>query len=636
VIRCWHPAGLNSKPEADFRSIVLGRAADAKLSFSRLHGIPPSKRTHMNKRIHLLTHTAAVIVIATLWAATAALAAGPADDPDLEVVSRIRDEGFRHSKIMDIMSELSDRIGPRLTGSPNMKRANEWTRDQFAQWGLANAHLEPWGPFGRGWSQEYVNVRMTSPDVFPLIVYPQAWTPGTNGVVHGKAVQVKIEKTEDIEKYKGKLAGAIVMFGEMREVKPHADAEMKRYDDKGLLEVSEYEVPGAPGPRGGGPGGQPFNRETFAAQRKLREELRKFWVDEKVAAVIQPSRGDGGTVFVQGVQNGWKAGSEGVVPTLTMAIEHYGRISRLLDRKQDVELELDVRTKFYDDATTQYNTVAEIPGSDPKLKDQVVMLGGHLDSWHTGTGATDNGAGSAVMMEAVRILKSLESQGLKPRRTIRIALWSGEEEGLLGSSAYAKEHFGSRPEPSAAERDLPSFLRTPSGPLTLKPEQPKVSAYFNVDNGTGRIRGIYCQENAAVVPIFERWFEPFHDLSARAISLRNTGGTDHLSFDAVGIPGFQFIQDEVEYSARTHHSNMDVYERIQRDDMMQNAVIVATFVYAAAMRDSMMPRKALVLTAPPRPGQQRAATDVIIPAAGTTPAAAPGAGSGGGSENHNH
>jgi carboxypeptidase Q len=507
---------------------------------------------------------------------------------DYETITLVRQEGFKDSKVMEIMSELVDRIGPRLTGSPNVKRANEWTRDQLAAWGLQNAHLEAWGPFGRGWSQEFVSVRMTSPDVVPLVAIPMAWAPGTNGVVTGKAVAVKIERMEDFEKYRGKLAGAIVMFGDARDVRPHDAVEMHRYDDKGLQDVADFDTRPRRLPA-------QFNPQALAMQRRIRDAARKFWADEKVAAIIEPARGDGGTIFVQQVaQNAWKPGNEWPVATLAMEAENYGRISRLLARNVPVELELDVRTKFYDDAATQYNTVAEIPGVDPKLKDEVVMLGAHLDSWHGGTGATDNAAGCAVMMEAVRILKAL---GVKPRRTIRIALWTGEEQGLLGSRAYAAQHFGVRQETDADRQRAaqlgPGVTVRATGPLQLKPEQAKIAAYFNVDNGTGRIRGIYAQENAAVVPIFEQWFTPFHDLEAHTITMRTTGGTDHLSFDDVGIPGFQFIQDEIEYDTRTHHSNMDVYERIQPADMMQNAVIVAAFVYEAAMRDQMLPRKPL-------------------------------------------
>jgi carboxypeptidase Q len=533
---------------------------------------------------------AALFLVAALSLPVARIAAAD-DQTDLENITRIRQEGFRDSQVMKIMSQLTDEIGPRLTGSPNMKRANDWTRDQFTAWGLTNAHLEPWGPFGKGWSQEYVSVRMTSPDVDPLYAIPLAWTPGTNGTVKAKAVQVKIEKPEDMEKYRGKLAGAVVLFGDMRDVKPHSEAELKRYDEKSLDELSQYAV--------GSDRRLATFREEYVKRLALRKQLRQFWADEKVAAVIEPSRGDGGTLFVQS-GGSYKPGEEALVPMLVMAVEHYGRISRLLERDVPVELELDIRTKFYDNAETQFNTVAEIPGSDKK--DEIVMLGAHLDSWHAGTGATDNAAGSAVSMEAVRILKAL---GIKPRRTIRIALWSGEEEGLLGSRAYAAQHFGSRPESNdPAQKDLPSFLREERGPLQLKPEQAKVSAYFNIDNGTGKIRGVYCQENSAVAPIFTSWLQPFHDLGANTISMRNTGGTDHLSFDAVGIPGFQFIQDPVEYETRTHHSNMDVYERLQKEDLMQAAVVLASFVYEAAMRDQMLPRKPLPKEQPRQPERQ--------------------------------
>jgi Zn-dependent M28 family amino/carboxypeptidase len=234
-----------------------------------------------------------------------------------------------------------------------------------------------------------------------------------------------------------------------------------------------------------------------------------------------------------------------------------------------------------------YNTIAEIPGTDKK--GEAVMLGAHMDSWHAGTGATDNAAGVAAMMEAVRILKTLD---VRPRRTIRIALWSGEEQGLLGSRAYVRDHLASRPEPKdPAQQELPSFLRKPTGPLTVKPEHAKFSVYFNMDNGTGRIRGIYAQENAAVVPIFETWLKPLADLGATTVTMRNTMGTDHTSFDAVGLPGFQFIQDDVEYSARSHHSNADVYERLQREDLIQASIVIATFVYHTAMRDRLLPRK---------------------------------------------
>jgi Zn-dependent M28 family amino/carboxypeptidase len=280
-----------------------------------------------------------------------------------------------------------------------------------------------------------------------------------------------------------------------------------------------------------------------------------------------------------------------------MAAEHYNRIARLLDRQIDVELEVDVRSRFHDDDPTAFNTLAEIPGTD--RRGEVVMLGAHLDSWHAGTGATDNAAGSAVAMEAVRILQALD---VKPRRTIRIALWSGEEEGLLGSRAYVSEHFGTRAEPAdPRERELPSYLRRETGPITTKPDHARLAAYFNVDNGTGRIRGIYAERNAAVVPIFEAWLRPLADLGATTVTLRHTGGTDHLSFDTVGLPAFQFIQDEADYETRTHHTNLDVYDRLQKNDLMQAAVVLASFVYDAAMRPERLPRRTAPREAPPSP-----------------------------------
>jgi carboxypeptidase Q len=511
---------------------------------------------------------------------------------DLETITRIRYEGFRNSKVMDYATGLMDSIGERLTGSPNMKRANEWTRDQLTAMGLSNAHLEPWGPFGRGWSNQYVNVRMTAPDIAPLLVYAKAWTPSTNGVVTGKCIRVNIEKKEDFDKYKGKLAGLILIFGPDAEVKPIIEAPYKRYTDDELAKTAEYQIPGER---------PPFRFADFVKRQQFVKELNQFLADEKVLAVIDHSRGTagGGTVFVQS-GGSYKTGETTTIPQLTMASEHWSRISRLLDQKKEVTLELNVVNTFYDDDPMQYDTIAELPGTDKK--DELVMLGAHLDSWHAGTGATDNGAGTIVMMEAMRILKTLD---IKPRRTIRIGLWSGEEEGLLGSQGYVQQHFGSRPPmDDPGMKGMPTLMRREAGPVTVKPEQAKVSGYFNVDNGTGKIRGIYLQENEAVLPIFEAWMRPFKDLDMTTITMRNTGGTDHQSFDAVGIPGFQFIQDPVEYESRTHHSNMDVYDRLQPEDLKQMAVIVASFVYNAAMRDQMLPRKPIEPPLPREPGKK--------------------------------
>jgi carboxypeptidase Q len=517
------------------------------------------------------------------------LAAWSQEKVDLEMVTRIRDEGFHNSKVMELASGLMDGIGPRLTGSPNAKRANEWTRDQLTSFGLSNAHLEAWGPFGRGWSNEYVNVRMTTPDVAPLIAYAKAWTPGTNGVLKGKCIRVKIEDKKDFDKYKGKLAGMIALFGSDPELKTINQPMFERLGDKELAEIGQYQIPSEKAM---------FRFRQYMKRMQFIRDLNKFLAEEKVLAVVDHGYGSfgGGTVFVQS-GGSWKTGETATVPGITVALEQWDRIARLIERKTDVELELNVTNTFYDDDPMQYNTVAEIPGTDKK--DELVMVGAHLDSWHSGTGATDNGAGSVVMMEVMRILKALD---VKPRRTIRIGLWTGEEQGLLGSQNYVQQHFGSRPaidEPDM--KGMPTLLRREAGPVTVKPEQAKISAYFNVDNGSGKIRGVYLQENEAVAPIFEAWMQPFKDLGMSTLTMRNTGGTDHQSFDAVGIPGFQFIQDPLDYETRTHHSNMDVYDRLQADDLKQAAVIVASFVYNAAMRDQMLPRKPIEKALPKEP-----------------------------------
>ncbi len=520
---------------------------------------------------------ALVMVLATL----ATLPCWSQEKVDLEMINRIRYEGFRNSKVMELASGLMDGIGPRLTGSPNVKRANEWTRDQLTSFGLTNAHLESWGPFGRGWANDFVSVRMLSPDVAPLIAYAKAWTPGTNGVMKGKCIRVKIEDKKDFEKYRGKLSGMIALFGPDPEVKTVVQPMFTRLGEKELADIGQYQIPSEKAA---------LAFRQYMKRLEFQKELNKFLADEKVLAVVDHGYGNfgGGTVFVQSGGT-WRIGETSTVPAVTVALEQWDRMERLLDQKKDVELELNVANTFYDNDPMQYNTLAEIQGSDKK--DELVMVGAHLDSWHSGTGATDNGAGTVVMMEAMRILKAV---GVKPRRTIRIGLWTGEEQGLLGSQFYVQQHFGSRPPMDTPEmKGMPTLRHREAGPVTVKPEQAKVSVYFNVDNGSGKVRGVYLQENAAVAPIFQAWIEPFKDLGMTTMTMRNTGGTDHLSFDAVGIPGFQFIQDPLDYDTRTHHSNMDVYDRLQADDLKQAAVIVASFVYNAAMREGMFPRKAI-------------------------------------------
>jgi carboxypeptidase Q len=527
---------------------------------------------------------------------------GPWDEPqpsveklDLMMYQRIREEGFQHSHIMEYASALTDDIGPRLTGSPNMAKANAWTRDQLTTMGCVNAHLDDWGEFGMGWQQLNTWVRMSAPDTAVFIAQATPWSPATDGPVTAPAVYVNIQNDSDFDKYHGKLAGKIVLLGEMRPVPPVDQPLLQRYTDKDLEQIAGYPVGGVMS------AAMRARLANYAERMKLTDKLVQFLADEKVVGVIRPSRdardggGSGGTFFDDnGAAMGrtpYIRGHEMKVPTVVMAIENYGRVYRLLEAHVPVQIQMDVETKFTGDHEHGYDTVAEIPGTDPQLKDQVVMVGGHLDSWIAGTGATDNGAGTLVAMEVMRILNALH---VKPRRTIRIALWSGEEEGLFGSRGYVKEHFGSAPLSTAPDQAaLPEFMRRAAGPLELKPEQRLISGYFNLDNGSGKIRGVYLQGNAAVAPIFAQWIRPLRDLGVNTLTMRNTGGTDHLSFDAVGIPGFQFIQDPLDYETRTHHSNMDVYEELQPADLQHAAVVEAIFVYNAAMRDQMLPRKPL-------------------------------------------
>jgi len=531
----------------------------------------------------------------------------PTPDPNDPIV-RIRDEGMNRSQVMQTLSYLSDVIGPRLTASPNMKRACNWTRDTLASWGLQNAHLEAWGPFGRGWSLKRFSAQVVEPQDIPLIAYPKAWSPSTNGAVTGDVVFLDAKNEADLEKYKGKLKGAIVLTAPMREVQAHFEPLGTRRDEKNLLALADALPPGGGQGRGAGGGGGGFRmtaEQRAAAQFNVRRLM--FAQEEGAAVLIDPSRaGDGGTIFVQQAtvpqpipevpfgpgaprqKAAYDKDAPKYLPQVVLANEHYNRIMRMLQAGEKVKMEVNIAVEWQDADPMGYNTVAEIPGSD--LKDEVVMLGGHMDSWHAGTGATDNGAGVAVAMEAVRILQTL---GLKPRRTIRVALWTGEEEGLLGSAAYVAQHFG-KVEPGNSGIVPPGTPNSqPAAPpkLTTTPDYEKFDAYFNLDNGTGKIRGVYLQGNEGVRTLFRQWLAPFRDLGAQTLSISNTGGTDHLSFDRIGLPGFQFIQDQIEYDSRTHHSNQDVFDRIQAEDMKQAATIMAAFVYQTAVRDEKLPRK---------------------------------------------
>jgi hypothetical protein len=530
---------------------------------------------------------------------------------DLAMYQSIREEALQHSHIMEYASALTDGIGPRLTGSPNLKRANEWTRDQFTAMGCANAHLEDWGEFGMGWQQLNTWVRMTSPDTAVFIAQAAPWSPATKGPVTAPAIWVDIKTEADFDKYKGKLAGKIVFLGEMREVKPVDKPLFVRDEDADLQRIATY-----PTRFGGG-----FSFADFLKGQAFREKIGRFLAAENAVAAITPSRdsrlggGSGGTIFDDSDAGFgfliYQREHADAIPVANTAIENYGRVYRLLKAGVPVNIELNIDTKFTGDHEHGFDTIAEIPGTDPKLKEEVVMLGGHLDSWASGTGATDNGAGTLVAMEVMRILNTLQ---VKPRRTIRVGLWTGEEEGEFGSYGYVKQHFGFVPRSTDPDQlNITEFDRDASGPIQLKPDHQKLSAYFNLDNGSGKIRGVYLQGNAAVEPIFRQWIKPLRDLGVTTITMRNTGGTDHLSFDAVGLPGFQFIQDPMDYESRTHHSNMDTYERLQPADLAQIATVEAIFLYNAAMRDEMIPRKPI--PHPERRDQQSAPLKDVFPGA---------------------
>ena len=543
------------------------------------------------------------------------------EDLDLNMYARIREEGFSHGKVMEFGEALADGVGPRLTGSPNMAKANAWTRDTLTRIGLSNAHLEDWGDFGMGWFQVNTWGRMISPDPEPVWLQAAPWSPATSGPVSGEVVYVASPDDATMAKLKGTLKGKIVLLGAMRETPDITEPLFHRYTDAELKDMETAEMRG--GRRPAAPGGPLMTMQDYIAMRlkALAEKKRavEMMTQEGVLAIITPSRdgGDGGGTGIIFDDNGadltrdaQKPENAVKIPNTVMMIEHYNRLARMVAHGVPVKVEVNIETKFTGDHEHGFDTVAEIPGSDPKLKDQVVMVGGHLDSWISGTGATDNGAGSIVAMEAVRILKALD---LHPKRTIRIALWSGEEEGLYGSQGYVEKHFGTfaaplHPDPPGT----PSFMGS-HGALQTTAEWKDLDAYYNLDNGTGKVRGVYTQGNYMIAPIFAQWIAPLADLGVTTITNRNTGGTDHLSFDAVGLPGFQFIQDPMDYETRTHHSDMDTFDRLHKDDLEQAAVVEAIFLWNTSQREAMMPRKGL-----PHPELER---EKMRPLAGIYPGA---------------
>ncbi|MBA2606722.1 MAG: M20/M25/M40 family metallo-hydrolase [Acidobacteria bacterium] len=537
--------------------------------------------------------------------ATAAVAAPAPYQAPKEVIDKIKEEGSKNSQVMRTLSYLTDVIGGRLTGSPAMKRANEWTRDQMTKWGLQNARLEAWGPFGRGWTLKNFDAQIVAPSDIPLIAYPKAWSPSTNGTITADVVYFAPKTDADYEKYKGQLRGKIVLVSDERELKANFEPMGSRRTDEELAKMAEAPDP-ATVPRNN-TGITPERMKMFMDRFVQGAKRMNFLLQEGAAVMVDNSfNGSGGTVFVQQANVAQeipksmeeyfsgkrlppqqKEAESKMIPQITLATEHYNRLARMIKFGEKLKMAVNIQAEYDDKDPMAYNTIAEIPGSDPRIKDEIVMLGGHMDSWHAGTGATDNAAGVAVAMEAARIIQSL---GLKPRRTIRVALWSGEEQGLLGSQAYVKQHFG-----EMKGGDMFSMMAGSEKTLQFvkQADYEKLSAYYNLDNGTGKIRGVHLQGNAAVAPIFRAWLEPFKEMGATTVTLSNTGGTDHLSYDRIGLPGFQFIQDEIEYDARTHHSNQDVFDRIQADDMKQAATIMAAFVYQTAMMDEKIPRKAV-------------------------------------------
>jgi carboxypeptidase Q len=525
-----------------------------------------------------------------------------ADRSDLAVVGRIKAEAFDNSQVMDTLQHLTDQYGPRLTASPEWHEAADWTVKRLQSYGVENARLEKWGSPARSWSLKRASVEMLEPRYSPLVAAPLAWSDMTHGMKTAEVLFARYgtgrrtldpqKAAEELDKFmaewKGKLKGKIVLLSPVRRVDPAAKPLFRRYTSQELSDLAEAPVPVLKVPVDlknlkfpDTEDMQELTQFTASLPPWAREQLRKrrealaakrakFFQDEDVVAIINSDQRAHDSLLFAEAAGPYDAKETLAVPTFVVTQEQYNRILRLLDDKVPVKLRVDLEADISKENQDAYNIIGEIPGG--AKKDELIMIGGHFDSWHTGTGATDNGAGSAVMMEVVRILKALN---LRLDRTVRIALWSGEEEGLLGSKAYVKEHFG---DPET---------------MKLTEHHRKLSGYFNLDNGSGKIRGVYLQGNDAVRPVFEGWLSAFRDQGVTTVSIRNTGGTDHLSFDAVGLPGFQFIQDPLDYGTLTHHSDMDTLDHVQGPDLMQAAAVIATVVYDAANRPEMLPRKEL-------------------------------------------
>ena len=516
---------------------------------------------------------------------------------DLGLVTRIKTEAYDHSKVMDHLSWLSDVYGPRLTASPEFFQAAEWAAGRLREIGLSNVHLESWGPFGRSWSAQQWSVEMVEPRYAVLNATPLAWSASTNGPIAGETILAPLKRTFDPKRaheefaayrkeWTGKLRGKFVMLRDPKIPGEQSKPQFRRYTDAELADIAkapehaaknyaklaDLKWPEDPDELGKFFASLPESvfDELFDAAIQLAIERNRFFLDEGVLGVLM--RDDRSH---EGTTNAEQAGSHKSAdplapPTFVITAEQYNRMARVMEKKTPVRVRVSLKAQASDADVNSANIVGEIPGG--QKKDEVVMIGGHFDSWHAGTGATDNGAGSAVMIEVMRILKTLN---VSMDRTVRIGLWSGEEQGLYGSEAYVKQHFGD------------------AKTMKLTPEHAKLSGYFNLDNGSGKIRGVYLQGNDAMRPLFETWLAPFRDEGATTIAIKNTGGTDHLSFDAVGLPGFQFIQDPLDYGSITHHSSMDTYDHAVASDLMEAAAVIAAVVYQAANSPEMLPRKEL-------------------------------------------
>lgn len=508
------------------------------------------------------------VLLASLFLSGALFSYGQDEKLDLPMIQKIREEGLQHSQVMETAFYLTDVNGPRLQGPGFLKAAN-WAKSKLTDWGLKNARLEPWGEWGKGWSVEHCYLAMTAPYYKSIVAVPRAWSGSTNKLQSADILYISASDTTALENYRSKLRNKVILLDQSYKLTHSYSSDATRYTDEALQKMGSEAAP----QRSATDTSYRSRIMAMRTQNAFNQKMRKLAKQEGALGILNSTQNSkDGTLFVSGDYANAAIGSTpDDLADLSIGVEDYLTLCRLMKAGIPVKLELDVKTTFYQDDTKGYNVLAEIPGTDPNLKAEVVMLGAHLDSWHAATGSTDNAAGSSVMMEAMRILNTL---GVKPRRTIRLALWSGEEQGLHGSKNYVANHLV----------DATTHKLTPEGE--------NITAYFNLDNGTGKVRGIYLQGNEAAGPIFSQWLKPFNDLGAIAVTPRNTGGTDHLSFDRVGIPGFQFIQDPIEYSTRTHHTNMDSYDHLLPDDLKQAATVVASFVYNAAMRDQKIPRKA--------------------------------------------